>query len=346
MTPLSFNILIIRFMTTVFNFKRLLFFGTMAIQLIGGVSVVVLQVDTETIKKMQHFYQDNLKDTYPAHSIFSAVTNGVTITVYQSGKALFQGANASEEAKIWEAFSTTFPQKNTKKSSTALPENFQQWSVIGSDEVGNGSYFGPLVVVSAFVSQNMIAKLTNLGIKDSKLLTDSKIKELAHQLKQLIPHVILHVTPEKYNQIQPTMSQGQMKAELHNHALLKIKKKIDTTEVDAILIDQFELPKTYWNHLSHKKDIVRDNVYFATKGESEHLAVAVASIIARSEFLEALDHLSHTTGITLPSGAGSNVDKVAATIIREKSLNTLQTVAKWHFANTQKAITLAQKTDN
>lgn len=303
--------------------------------------MTVIQLDSTTIEKMQYFYKDNFKDTFPPHSIFSAVSNDVTITVYKSGKALFQGKNADEEANIWQVMSTTPP--NTTKNTSQLPKNFSTWSVIGSDEVGNGSYFGPLVVVSAFVPKDKINELRALGIKDSKSLTDDKIKQLASIIKEKIEHVILEVTPEKYNAIQPTMSQGQMKAELHNHALLKMLKIVNTTEINGILIDQFELPKTYWNHLSHKNKVVKENVYFTTKAENEHIAVAAASIIARAEFLNALNNLSKIVGIPLPSGADSNVDKVATKIINERGLETLKSVAKWHFANTQKAIKMTNK---
>lgn len=303
--------------------------------------MTVIQVDATTIEKMQYFYKDNLKDKFPPHSIFSAVSNDVTITVYHSGKAMFQGKNADEEAKIWQAISTT-PQEN-KKNTTYLPQNFSQWSVIGSDEVGNGSYFGPLIVVSAFVPKDKISELQSLGVKDSKTLTDDKIKQLAHIIKSKIEYVILEVTPEKYNTVQPTMSQGQMKAELHNHALLKLLKVVNQNDVDGILIDQFELPKTYWNHLKHKEKVVKDNVYFITKAESEHISVAAASIIARSEFLNALNKLSNQIGMTLPSGAGNNVDKVAAKIITEHGLDALKSVVKWHFANTQKAIDITKR---
>lgn len=303
--------------------------------------MTVIQVDKITIEKMQHFYKDNFKDKFPPHSIFSALSNGVTITVYHSGKALFQGNNANQEAKIWQAVSTTPPKKPKKTNS--LPQNFSEWSVIGSDEVGNGSYFGPLVVVSAFVPKEKISELMSLGVKDSKTLTDDKIKQLANVIKSKIQHVILTVTPEKYNVTQPKMSQGQMKAELHNHALLKLLKVVNKNEVNGILIDQFELPKTYWNHLAHKEKVVKNDVYFITKAENEHIAVAAASIIARSEFLNELDKSSKQIGISLPSGAGANVDQIAAKIINEHGLDTLKCVAKWHFANTQKAINLKKR---
>ena len=46
---------------------------------------------------------------------------------------------------------------------STLPEGFATWSVIGSDEVGNGAYFGPLTVAAAYVSKENIATLKSDG---------------------------------------------------------------------------------------------------------------------------------------------------------------------------------------
>ena len=84
-------------------------------------------------------------------------------------------------------------------------------------------------------------------------------------------------------------------------------------------------------------------MYFATKAEGLHVAVAAASILARNAFLEEMDKLSQQVGVTIPKGAGAKVDEVAARIIHKKGLSYLKTVTKAHFANTQKAIKIAEK---
>lgn len=301
---------------------------------------VIHATETE-IKTMQQHYAAHLKQTPPPHSIFSATLPGVTITAYHSGKVLFQGARADQEAQQWS--NTNTPPSKTTSSKSSLPKNFASWSVIGSDEVGTGSYFGSLIVCAAYVDKKQLTQLKTLGVQDSKNLTDARIITIAKELKQRLPHVILDVTPEKYNAIQPTMSQGQMKAECHNHALLRLLKQLHPIQPEGILIDQFELPKTYFNHIKHKEQQVKERVYFATKGESHHLAVASASIIARAAFLESLETLSQQIGVQLPSGAGSSVDTVAARIIQTSGMETLAKVAKLHFANTQKAQAIAKK---
>lgn len=305
-------------------------------------SSTVLMATPSLLKEMEAAYQTCFTSSFPPYSLFSARSNGTVITAYKSGKVLFQGAHAESEAGRWKEKGAETSDKEKKASSaSALPKGFDQWSVIGSDEVGNGSYFGPLTVVAAYVDQSQLALLKELGVKDSKNLSDKQIIAIAKDLVTFLPYSSLTVWPEKYNQIQPSMSQGKMKALLHNQVLLHAAKKISPQKPDAILIDQFAQEKTYFNYLTGEKEIMNQNVYFATKGESRHLAVAAASIIARYSFLKGLDECSQLAGIPLPSGAGAQSDVAAARVLKKGGLPLLGKVAKLHFANTEKAKKIA-----
>ena len=71
---------------------------------------------------------------------------------------------------------TSLTSKKTKTlSSSNLPTNISQLSMIGSDEVGTGDYFGPITVCAAYVRQDQIHLLKELGVQDSKNLNDEKI---------------------------------------------------------------------------------------------------------------------------------------------------------------------------
>ena len=313
-------------------------------------SNVVLKSTMSQLKKMAVFYQDYAVKPVP-HSLFTAKKNQTTITGYNSGKVLFQGQNAESEAAQWQSASEKngnskppVAKNGLNKESptkTGLPTGFSTWSVIGSDEVGNGSYFGPLTVCAVYASAEQLPLLKNMGVQDSKALTDARIITIAMQLLKCVPHSIINLMPEKYNEVQPTMSQGKMKALLHNQVLDQLLKKIAPEKPKAILVDQFELPSTYFKHISDQKVQVKENLHFQTKGESHHLAVAAASIIARYYFLKTLADMTAASGYPIPSGAGANVDLIAAEMYREGGLELLDKYTKLHFANTQKAIRLA-----
>ena len=60
-------------------------------------------------------------------------------------------------------------------------------------------------------------------------------------------------------------------------------------------------------------------------------------LLAALHFLEELDKESAELGFSVPSGAGSKSDQVAARILKKGGLDLLANYAKLHFANTQKA---------
>ena len=181
-------------------------------------------------------------------------------------------------------------------------------------------------------------------MKDSKMLTDSIMLEIAPMIKEACIHSILVLRNEKYNSVQQKgWSQGKIKALLHNQALQHVLNKIAPKKPDNILIDQFAERGIYYNYLKNEKQIVRENVLFSTKAEQVHIAVAAASILARVAFLKEMDRLSDSIGMPLPKGASKKVDEMAAKVWLTQGEDTLKTLTKWHFANTEKARSLMKK---
>jgi ribonuclease HIII len=303
----------------------------------------VLKLSNTTISKMKKNYESYIQTKQPTGSIFFAKIDGCTITAYRSGKVLFQGRGAEEEAKQWGSNQQTRKPDRKKQGLYAPPDNISSLSIIGSDEVGTGDYFGPMTVVAAYVGNDTIDPLKKLGVKDSKLMKDWQIIDVAQQTIPRLTYTLLTLDNNKYNELQEKgMTQGKMKAMLHNQALRHTIDKLDGARYDGILIDQFAQPEVYFKHISEQSKQVKENVFFATKAEGLHLSVAAASIIARYAFLKEMDRLSEKAGIELPKGAGDKVDKAAAKFLRTKGEKALRGVAKIHFANTKKAGKLAE----
>lgn len=306
---------------------------------------VVLQFSNEQMDKLKSYYNSFLHENKPAGSIFVAKLPNCTITAYRSGKVLFQGKAAEKEAAAWQGKTTLASPKPIKQHAWSPPASIQEESVIGSDEVGTGDYFGPITVAAAFVSRDQIPLLKELGVKDSKTLSDDAIITMAKQLSAIIPYSLLTLQNEKYNELQQSgMNQGKMKAMLHNRAILNVINKIEH-KYDSILIDQFTEPEHYFRYIHSEQEVAKD-VYFATNAENLHISVAAASILARYRFLQEIDALSKKCGLTLPKGAGKPVDEAAAKLILNKGVNMLRQCAKLHFANTEKAIKLANQIRN
>ncbi|MEQ7194402.1 ribonuclease HIII [Enterococcus avium] len=292
----------------------------------------VLKLSKTEIKKLKNYYADYLLNKKVPYSEFSAKKNGTSITAYTSGKVLFQGKNAEQEAARWGS-----SDPSAAKTSSSLPKNFASLAVLGSDEVGNGSYFGPLCVCAAYADKEHLDALKRLGVKDSKMLTDDQIRKMATAIKELIPYRLLVVSPEKYNEIQPKYNAVRMKVALHNQAIRLLLDQIAPTKPEAILIDQFTSEANYMKYVKQEPQRVEQKIYFVTKGEQYHLSVAAASIISRASFLDELDKASLELGAKVPSGAGKPSDELAAKLLRQGGIDLLRKFAKLHFANTEKA---------
>lgn len=252
-----------------------------------------------------------------------------SVSIYTSGKVLFQGEAAENYASF---FGYQVTQVGSRQS---IP-------LIGTDEVGNGSYFGGLAVVASFVTPDQHDFLRKLGVGDSKTLTDEKIRQLAPLLKEKIQHQALLLSPSKYNEvIGERYNAVSVKVALHNQAIFLLLQK--GVESEKIVIDAFTSSKNYDRYLKNEANHFSNPVTLEEKAESKYLAVAVSSIIARDLFLENLENLGRELGYQLPSGAGATSDKVASQILQAYGMKGLNFCAKLHFKNTEKAKTLLER---
>lgn len=305
-------------------------------------SQIVQTFPLKLIDDMKRHYRKQLTKT-PNGAIFRAKTNNCVITGYRSGKVLFQGTDPEKEVKHWSAdgkqHAPVRKKSVNKNTNFHPPETLYSTYHIGSDEAGTGDYFGPITVGATYVTPTSIDKLKEIGVKDSKDLSDKRIRELANEIISLhIPYALLVLPNEKYNKLRKAgWTQGKMKSIMHHHAIQKLLHKIERKPMEGILIDQFCDPAIYKRHISSESEYPQEKLYFKTKAESYSIAVAAGSILARTRFVQEMDLLSKHAGITLPKGASQKVDKVIAAVKQKHGVTYLNSCAKVHFANTHKA---------
>lgn len=307
---------------------------------------IVFKVSENVQKKMKDFYKDLYRDKFPPYSIFQAQSADVIITLYESGKVMFQGVSADIEANIWKdqerhlnnrdidkELKKIEDKKDEKKKENNL--NFYNMSTIGSDEVGTGDYFGPIVVTATYVSKKDEIFLRDLGVKDSKALTDEKIIEIAKELIKKVNYKTFILTNKDFNDYtKKGYNMNKIKAILHNKVLYSIKEN-HMNDYDKIVVDQFVYPKKYFEHINEATNKVTD-ISFTPRAESKCLSVACSSIISRYIFLHEMDKLSKELNITLPKGANDIVDDIGFEIVKKYGFNKLYEVAKINFKNTEK----------
>ena len=281
---------------------------------------------TPSEKEIQAFlehYQTSLAPSKNPYIRYFLKLPQATVSIYTSGKVLLQGEGAEKYARFF-------------GYQVVEETRGQNLPLIGTDEVGNGSYFGGLAVVASFVTPDQHAFLRKLGVGDSKTLTDQKIRQIAPILKEKIQHQALLLSPSKYNEvIGDRYNAVSVKVALHNQAIYLLLQK--DVQPEKIVIDAFTSAKNYDKYLAQETNRFSNPISLEEKAEGKYLAVAVSSIIARDLFLENLENLGRELGYQLPSGAGTASDKVASQILQAYGMQGLNFCAKLHFKNTEKA---------
>ena len=310
--------------------------------------VIVFKISDNTKQKMIEYYSDKKREKTPPYAIFQADEGGTVITLYESGKVMFQGISADVDANMWRDMEAhlnngKMPEENKKKekekkSSEELYEERKKYyyiNSVGSDEVGTGDYFGPVVVTASFVKKEDIPFLEELGVKDSKKLTDKKILEVVPEIIKKIPYETIIYTNTEYNK-NKEFNMNKIKAILHNKAILNLLKK-NNFNYDKVVIDQFCYPKNYFGYLKESNNVFR-KIDFTTKAEDKCLSVACSSLISRYIFIKEMNKMSKSLNASIPKGAGEEVDKFGKEMIKKHGEDVLRRFAKLNFKNTDKIL--------
>lgn len=303
---------------------------------------ISFKVSENTKQELIHYFEDKKREKTPPYAVFQAKEEDTVVTLYESGKVVFQGVSADIDAALWkqrEKFlnpQSNLEEKEKKKKEVFVDPNIYYSSAIGSDEVGTGDYFGPIVVTACFVDKEKIAYLESMKVKDSKKMTDEMILQVVPKIIKEIPYQSFIFTNEEYNKkYSENLNMNKIKAILHNKVLSIMKEKYP--KYDYIIIDEFAPKYVYYHYLKDSPNVVRD-LTFLTKGEDKSLAVACASLISRFIFLKEYQKLEKQMGISLPKGAGLKVDEVGAWIAEKFGKDKLKEIAKLNFKNTDRIL--------
>jgi ribonuclease HIII len=315
---------------------------------VNNQKTIVYKVSENTMKEMEKHFEDKKRLKTPPYALFQADEADTVVTLYESGKVVFQGVSADIDADMWgereaflnggkKAIDLTKDKKKTDNKKDIDKTDYYFINSVGSDEVGTGDYFGPIVVTASYVKRSDVSFLENLGVRDSKKINDDKIKKIAPEIIKRIPHSIIILNNSDYNKNYNTdINMNKVKAVLHNKALLTLLNK-DKFDYDMIVVDQFVNKFKYYEYLKSNPNVLR-TITFTTKAEDKCLSVACASIISRYLFLKEMDKLSNELGITIPKGAGPQVDSVGKEIVSKYGKEKLESIAKLNFKNTSKIL--------
>jgi ribonuclease HIII len=289
----------------------------------------VTEIDTALAPKLKEALIDQgFELTQPAYTHFQGKKQGVSCTLYISGKLMVQGKGKDDfisfflEPEILGNLSYSYPE-TTENILNTSPH-------IGVDEAGKGDVFGPLCVAALYADTDQISSLMKMGIRDSKRLKDPKIIEIAEKIKKTCDYSVIKIFPKRYNELY-----DQFKNLNHllawGHAT-SIEELVEKTACKEVLIDQFASEHVVENALKRKG--VSIDLTQRHRGE-EDIVVAGASILARAAFVQGIDRLSKEFDLTLPKGASNLVVLAGQKFVRIHGEQALHQVAKLHFKTIQ-----------
>ena len=296
---------------------------------------VVIKVNDEIKEKMIEYYKDKKRDKVIPYVVFQAEEEDTVITMYESGKVMFQGTSADVDAAMWGTVLENTKEKQEEKKKAN--QKYYTCSSVGSDEVGTGDYFGPIVVTACYVPKEEIPFLEELGVGDSKKIDDSKILKIAPQIAKRIKYKSAILTNPEYNEkYTKDINMNKIKAILHNRCLYTLIHD-ENPSYDYIIIDEFAREARYYEYLRDQK-VVQKGITFLTKAEDQNLAVACGSIISRYLFLKEFDKICDEIHIPLPKGAGKDVDSIGEEVVEKYGKDKLKEIAKFNFKNTDRIL--------
>ncbi len=288
-------------------------------------STYVMKMDLALAEKLRAgLLEQGFELAQPAYTEFQAKKKGVSCTLYTSGKLVVQGKDKGDfiqfylEPEILKTFSYGY-EEELSTSPDPTPR-------IGIDESGKGDFFGPLTIAGVYAGNDMIGKLQDIGIRDSKTLSDTKILKYAKAIRALVPYAVVRIGPRKYNELYKKFGNlNKLLAWGHATAIEELMAK---TKCNNVLVDKFA--EEYVVEMALKRKGLNPQLHQRHKAEDDPV-VAAASILARAAFVEGLAILGKEVGSNLPKGANPRVIGVGRALVAKHGLEILETVGKVHF---------------
>ena len=265
--------------------------------------------------------------------VFRYDLEGAGVTLWRTGTVRVHGKG--ENLEIVQRLVDEFAVPDEAKLPIDLPRD-APWC--GVDESGKGDYFGPLVSAAVTVTPDVAAELATLGVRDSKKLSEPRVRKLAPQVRRLATYTRTVLAPPRYNTLYDQFRRegkrlNQMLAWAH---VRSIAEAVEQGPSPAYaIVDQFADARVVERAAETRARDLR--IVQFPRAEAD-VAVAAASIVAREAFLDWLASASERVGLTLPRGASPQVVEAARQIVAIGGAEMLGTVAKLHFATTERVL--------
>lgn len=146
--------------------------------------------------------------------------------------------------------------------------------ICGVDEAGKGPVIGPLVVAAVMVKNLKI--IDDLGVKDSKILSPNRRKELAKIIKEKFDYVVEIIDPKVIDEYTFKKKLNQLNREAFERVISKLNP--DIAYVDAADVNEHRFGILIKQGLTNSRDT---DIISMHKADAKISVVAAASILAK-----------------------------------------------------------------
>lgn len=259
------------------------------------------------------------------HALWQIRHKNFCAIFYKTSKFLIQGKDIDGLLKVLgENFEEIVSETKVKEIAETPVVAYSTY--IGTDESGKGDFFGPLVVSAVLIEEKNRQMFIDLGIKDSKTLTDTKIAELALKIQKHAKFSTVAMSNEKYNELYANFK-NLNKLLAWGHARV-IENILEKAPCEYALSDKFGDESLIKNALLKNGRAIKLDQ--RVRAESD-IAVACASVVARATFVQKMKSMEKFYGCNFPKGASAQVKACAKVFVQKYGKDRLKEVCKVHF---------------
>ncbi len=295
------------------------------------VSMYTLKFDEQQLSKLKEKYERWLDETvHRPYLLYSFALPNAKIDVYKKNKKGYHSVNfyGSDAYSIAKEYDENIISNNdiTDAKNDSIYDLGEQ---CGSDEVGAGDFFGPLIVTAVYLDEKETRKYIKLGFTDSKKLNDAWILKNVPKILKSVRYSSLTLDNKKYNElVAKGLNLNELKAILHNRALYNLHERYP--EVKHFYVDKFCSEQLFYKYIKDETKQM-NSIVFKVHGESHYPSIAIASCIARYSFLKHKSEMEKRYHFSFPNGASEKVIQAGISFKKEFGREKFNDVAKLHF---------------
>lgn len=172
--------------------------------------------------------------------------------------------------------------------------------LFGIDDAGRGPVIGPMILAGCIIDKKTESEFRDLGVKDSKQITPKRREFLSEKIKEkALSYKVISISPEK---IDTSKEQGLKLNELEAIACAEIINHLNDGEKSKrkfkVVLDCPSPSILKWTDFlkMHIDNLSNLEISCEHKADQNHVSVAAASILAKSEREKEVEKIKKSFG--------------------------------------------------